>query len=63
MTIKYGTCPYCNLVVRYDDEEKTIVHEAPDCAEFVARIARDFPRVHEMWLAELAEKAKIEGRR
>jgi hypothetical protein len=65
VTIKYGTCPYCKLVVRYDDEEKTIAHEVPDCAEFVARIARDFPRVHVRWLAVrwLAEKVEIEGSR
>ena len=54
MTIKDGTCPYCKLVVRYDDEEKTLAHEVPSCAEFMARIARDFPRVYARWLAEVA---------
>jgi|HubBroStandDraft_2_1064218.scaffolds.fasta_scaffold00990_5 hypothetical protein len=60
MTIRDGTCPYCRLAVRYDDEAKTLAHEVPDCDQFVARIARDFPRVHARWLAE---KAEIEGRR
>ena len=27
MTIRDGLCPYCKLVVRYDDEEKSIAHE------------------------------------
>jgi hypothetical protein len=37
--MRENPCPYCSLVVRFDDDNQTVHHELPACPAFLRTIA------------------------